>query len=207
MHEVCGSDKAYGRGVPKLWKDTVEAHRRDVSAAILDAAWALAQERGVRGVTMGLVAENAGISRATLYKYFPGIEEILLAAHQDHVARHLAAVAAAQSNAASPREAVLAMLSGYARICFHREHAARPEMHGLVHAGPQHARNQSAVHDLFAQAMRDAQEVAQVRSDVGSKELAAFAVGALDAAATVSNEPDVERLVRLVAEALHLARP
>jgi AcrR family transcriptional regulator len=207
MHDVRGSDKAYGRGVPKLWKDTVEAHRRDVRAAILDAAWTLAQERGVRGVTMGLVAENAGISRATLYKYFPGIEEILRAAHKDHVARHLTALAAAQSNAASPREALLAMLSGYARICFHRDRAASAEMHGLVHAGPQHARNQSAIHDLFTQAVRDAQAVAQVRSDMGAKELAAFAVSALDTAATASNEPDVEHLVRLVAEALHLARP
>jgi AcrR family transcriptional regulator len=205
MHDVSGSDKAYDQGVPKLWKDTVEAHRRDVRAAIVDAAWTLAQERGVRGVTMGLVAENAGISRATLYKYFPGIEEILLAAHEDHVARHLAALAAARTNAASPQEALIAMLSGYARICFHRDRAASAEIHGIVHAGRQHARNQSAVHDLFSQAMRDAQAVAQVRSDMGAKELAAFSVSALDAAATASNEPDLERLVRLVAEALHLA--
>jgi AcrR family transcriptional regulator len=207
MHDVSERDKAYGRGVPKLWKDTVEAHRRDVRAAILDAAWNLAQERGVRGVTMGVVAENAGISRATLYKYFPGVEEILLAAHEDHVAQHLAALAAAQDNAASPREALLAMLTGYARICFHRDRAASAEMHGLVHAGPEHARNVSAVHDLFTEAMRDAQAAAQVRSDLGSKELAAFAVSALDAAAAATNAPAVERLVRLVAEALHLARP
>lgn len=207
MQDVSGRDKAYGQGVPKLWKDTVEAHRRDVRAAILDAAWTLAQELGVRGVTMGLVADNAGISRATLYKYFAGIEEILLAAHEDHVARHLAALAAARSNAASPQEALLAMLSGYAQICFHRDRAASAEMHGLLHAGVQHARNQSAVHDLFAQAIRDTQAVAQVRSDQGARELASFAVSALDAAATASNEPDLERLVRLVAEALHLERP
>lgn len=205
MQSVGGSDKAYGQAVPKLWKDTVEAHRRDVRAAILDAAWTLAQELGVRGVTMGLVAENAGISRATLYKYFAGVQEILLTAHEDHVARHLAALAAARSKAASPQEALIAMLSRYARICFHRDRAASAEIHGMVHAGPQHARNQSAVHDLFAQVIRDAQAVAQVRSDMGAKELAAFSVSALDAAATGYNEPDLERLVRLVAEALHLA--
>jgi AcrR family transcriptional regulator len=193
--------------VPKLWKDTVEAHRRDVRAAILEAAWILAQERGIRGVTMGLVAENAGISRATLYKYFPGVEEILLAAHEDHVAQHLAALAAARADAASPREALLAMLSGYARIRFHRDRAASAEVHGLVHAGPQHARNSSAVHNMFTEAMQDAQAAAQMRNDLGARDLAAFAVGAFDAAATVSDEPALERLVRLVAEALHLARP
>lgn len=192
--------------MPKLWKETVEAHRRDVRAAILEAAWTLANARGVRGITMGLVAESAGISRATLYKYFPGIDEILLAAHEERAARHLADLAAARSNAASPQEALLAMLNNYAGICFHRDKVASPEIHGLVHAGAQHARNQSALHDLFASGLQDAQAVAQVRTDLDAMQLAAFAVSALDAAAAASCGPDIERLVRLVAEALHLAR-
>lgn len=132
MHDV---------STPKLWKETLEEHRRDVRAAILEAAWTLAQERGVRGVAMGLVAEQTGIGRATLYRYFPSVVGILFAAHEDHVARHLASLAAARSNAASNREALLAMRSGYAMICFHRNGAAHTEVHGLVHAGPQHARN------------------------------------------------------------------
>jgi AcrR family transcriptional regulator len=38
---------------------------------------------------MSQVAEETGIGRATLYKYFPDVEAILLAWHERHVAAHL----------------------------------------------------------------------------------------------------------------------
>src|SRR5689334_5409477 len=47
--------------------------------AILDAARTLFAERGVVGFAMGEVAERAGLSRATLYLYWPTREELLLA--------------------------------------------------------------------------------------------------------------------------------
>lgn len=54
--------------------------------------------------------------------------------------------------------------------------------------------------------MQDAQVAAQVRGDLSAQELAAFSVSALDAAATAVSEQAAERLVALVAEALHLER-
>ena len=75
--------------VPKLWNQTIEAHRAAVRDAILETTWALVAEHGLRSVTMSQIAKKTGIGRATLYKYFPDVEAILLAWHQRHVAGHL----------------------------------------------------------------------------------------------------------------------
>jgi AcrR family transcriptional regulator len=72
--------------MPKLWSETIAAHRHTVRETILDATWALVAEHGLLAVTMSQIAEEAGIGRATLYKYFPDVEAILLAWHERHVA-------------------------------------------------------------------------------------------------------------------------
>ncbi|MFE6649759.1 TetR/AcrR family transcriptional regulator [Nocardioides sp. NPDC057772] len=190
--------------MPKLWKDTVAEHRRDVRAAILETAWALARERGVRGVTMGLVAERAGISRATLYKYFRGVDEMLVAGHAEHVAEHLAHLENLRDEARSAGAGLYAMLQGYARICFHRGSSVATDLHGLVHRGEEHQRHSADVTTLFAKAVRGAQECGQVRTDVAAEELAAFSIHALEAAGQASAARAVDRLVDLAAEALHL---
>ena len=71
--------RAYAPGVPRLWNETIEGHRREVSDAIMDSTAALVTEHGLRSVTMSQIAEKTGIGRATLYKYFPRVETILLA--------------------------------------------------------------------------------------------------------------------------------
>lgn len=59
------------------WDDTLDVHRTQQREAIYRAAVELVAEHGLAGVAMADVARRAGISRATLYKYFPGVEEIL----------------------------------------------------------------------------------------------------------------------------------
>ena len=72
----------YTGRVPKLWTDTVAEHRQAVREATLDAAARLVAERGLTSVTMSAIATEAGIGRATLYKYFPDVEAILVAWHE-----------------------------------------------------------------------------------------------------------------------------
>ncbi|MDQ3351430.1 MAG: TetR/AcrR family transcriptional regulator [Actinomycetota bacterium] len=57
--------------------------------AILDATAELIAEHGPVSVAMSAVAERAGIGRATLYKYFPDVEAILVAWHTRDFAEHL----------------------------------------------------------------------------------------------------------------------
>ena len=52
--------------MPRLWNETIEAHRAAVRDAILESTWALVDEHGLRSVTMSQIAEKAGIGRATL---------------------------------------------------------------------------------------------------------------------------------------------
>ncbi len=77
--------------MPRIWTDTLDSHRRQVHDAILDATAELIAERGPLSVAMSAVAERSGIGRATLYKYFPNVESILVAWHArtfaDHVSR------------------------------------------------------------------------------------------------------------------------
>ncbi len=77
--------------MPRLWTETIQTHRNQVRDAILDTMAALVEEQGLLQVTMSQIAEQAGIGRATLYKYFPDIESILLAWHDRQITAHLAA--------------------------------------------------------------------------------------------------------------------
>jgi len=74
--------------MPKIWADTIDTHRRQVNDAILDATAELIAEHGPMSVTMSAIAERVGIGRATLYKYFPDVEAILVAWHARDFAGH-----------------------------------------------------------------------------------------------------------------------
>jgi AcrR family transcriptional regulator len=96
--------------VPKLWNDTIEAHRAAVRDAVLDAAAALIAEHGLTALTMSRIAGNTGIGRATLYKYFPDVEAVLLAWHERQVHQHLTRLIEVRDNASDPTARLHAVL-------------------------------------------------------------------------------------------------
>jgi len=55
-----------------------EQHRQDTRRHIVAAARDLFQSAGFDGTTMEAVAERAGVSRATLFNYFPSKQSLLL---------------------------------------------------------------------------------------------------------------------------------
>src|SRR6266511_3894937 len=125
--------------MPKLWTETIDAHRRAVRDATLNAAAALVAKLGLRAVTMSQIAEDTGIGRATLYKYFSGVEPILLAWHERHVSGHLAHLTKLRDEPGEPAARVRAVLHGYALIAFER-HQHGGELAALgVPWNPQHA--------------------------------------------------------------------
>src|SRR5262245_24638570 len=148
--------------MPKLWTRTIAQHHEEVRIAIFSTTAALVAERGVTGVTMSLVAEKAGIGRATLYKYFADVGAILAAWHEEHVAWHLARLAEVRDKATGAAERLEAVLAEYALIAHQRgrghhaggEHAHRGPSaggaaggHGAAHAhGPHDADLSALVH-------------------------------------------------------------
>jgi AcrR family transcriptional regulator len=180
--------------VPRLWNDTIEAHRHAVREAILDATWGLVTERGLTSVTMSQIAEETGIGRATLYKYFPDVEAILLAWHERHVAGHLERLAELRERTGEAGERLEAVLGAYARICFHRGHHGT-ELVALLHRGEHVAKPQQQLLELIRDLLAEAARSGHVRDDVAADELASYCLHALAAAGSLPSEDAVDRLV------------
>lgn len=197
---------AYARPVPKLWSETIEAHRREVRDAIVDTTAQLATEHGPLNVTMSQVAEATGIGRATLYKYFPGVEQILHAWHERQVDHHIALVSEIAARDVPPMQRLSAVLGAYARVQRQRaSHGHRPhgpELVAFLHRDHRLAPAEHQLHALLRDLIAQAAEEGQVRSDVGPDELTTFCLHALDAAGAAPSNAAAERLVGLTLDGL-----
>ena len=191
--------------MPKLWNETIEAHRREVRDAILGATWALVTEHGLASVTMSQIAEQAGIGRATLYKYYPDVEAILVAWHQRHVAGHLDHLTDLRAAAGDPGERLEAVLEAYALICHHRAHHG-PGLVTLLHRGEHVARAEQQLVDLVGELLAEAVESGELRDDVDPAELATYCVHALSAAGSLPSTASVRRLVAVTLAGLRSPR-
>jgi AcrR family transcriptional regulator len=60
------------------WDDTLSEHRQRQAEHIAASAMAIIARDGVSALTMSAIADEAGISRQTLYKYFPDVDAVLL---------------------------------------------------------------------------------------------------------------------------------
>jgi AcrR family transcriptional regulator len=189
------ADVAYSGTVPKLWNETVEAHRRAVRDATLDATAALVAEHGLASVTMSQIAETTGIGRATLYKYFPDIESILIAWHDRQVTGHLEQLVEVRDRAGDARARLEAVLKAYALICHGRPHGT--ELAALVHRGEHLALAQQHLNGFLQDLLTDAAAAGYVRTDVPPDELAAYCSTALAAAGGLPSKAAVRRLVTL----------
>ena len=188
--------------MPRLWNDTIEAHRREVREAILDSTGALVTEHGLLSVTMSQIAGDAGIGRATLYKYFADVETILLAYHERHVRGHLARLAELRDRDGAASERLEAVLEAYALICHHRERHGTNELSALLHRGERVAQAQQQLVDLFRDLLTEAAAASDVRNDIAPAELATYCLHALTAASALPSEASVRRLVRVTVAAL-----
>ena len=185
-------DAPYAGAVPRLWNDTVEAHRRDVREAILEATARLVASRGVRSVTMSEIAEETGIGRATLYKYFADVEAILVAWHERHVHVHLQQLAAIGERPGTAAERLEAVLESYALVIHERD---RSDVAGLLHRQEHAAHAEHQLRSFIASLLVEGADDGDVRSDVAADELAAFCLHALAAARAVPSMAAVRRLV------------
>ncbi len=191
--------------MPKLWRETIEAHRREVRDAIQDITAALAAEQGLTSVTMSQIAEETGIGRATLYKYFPDVEAILAAWHERHVSGHLAHLAEVRDQAGDAGERLEAVLEAYALILNSREHHG-PELAALLHRDEHVAWARRRLSDFIRDLLTDGAETGHVRDDVAPEELAIYCLHALEAASSLPSKAAVRRLVTVTLAGLRPAR-
>ena len=183
--------------MPKLWTETIDAHRRAVRDATLDTTAALVAEHGLRSVTMSQIAELTGIGRATLYKYFPDVEAILAAWHEREIGGHLRQLEAARDAAGDPGARLEAVLSAYALIAHGSRGHHDAELAAVLHRDEQVVRAQHQLHRMICDLIADAVGTGIVRDDVAPDELARFCLHALTAAGTLPSTAAVRRLVGL----------
>jgi AcrR family transcriptional regulator len=183
--------------VPKLWNETIEAHRRSVRDAIVETTAGLVAERGPRSVTMSQIAEETGIGRATLYKYFSDVEAILVAWHERQIAAHLDYLAEVRDRADSVGERLEAVLEAYALIS-HDAHGHRNrELAAFLHRHEHVTRAEQRLRKLIRDLLADGAKRGEVRDDVAPDELATYCLHALAAAASVPSRSAARRLVQI----------
>jgi len=188
--------------MPRLWSDTIDAHRREVTDAILNTTAALAKD-GLLSVTMSQIAEQTGIGRATLYKYFPDIESILVAWHEREIAAHLEQLAHARDQASDPAEQLEAVLTAFAlshRARTQHDNEVAALLHRLDHVGQAEQQLREMIRDLLAEGA----ESGVIRSDVDPDELAGYCLHAVTAACGLPAEAAVTRLVTVILAGIHL---
>jgi AcrR family transcriptional regulator len=184
--------------VPKLWKETIEAHRREVRDAVMDTTVALVIEHGLLSVTMSQVAEETGIGRATLYKYFPDVEEILAAWHERQIAAHLQYLADVRDQAGDAGERLKVVLEAYALISHESRGHHDTELAAFLHRDEQVARAQQQLLDMIRDLLAEGAENGDVRGDVAPDELATYCLHALAAASSLRSKAAVRRLVTVI---------
>ena len=200
--------------MPRLWTETIEAHRRQARHAILDTTAELVAQHGLLSVTMSRIAEETGIGRATLYKYFSDVESILLVWHERRIGAHLEHLSRIREEAADPHARLRAVLEAYALIDHehhgsdeHHRHLQDPALSSLLHRGGHVARARrklsAMVRDLIAEAVR----TGEVREDVPPAELANYCLSALEAARTLRSKAAVRRLVGVTLAGLRPGPP
>ncbi|MFI5875348.1 TetR/AcrR family transcriptional regulator [Streptomyces sp. NPDC051445] len=180
--------------MPKLWNETIEEHKRAVRDAVLETAAALVAEQGLRGVTMSRIAEESGIGRATLYKYFPDVESIMAAWHERQIAAHLDELAGLRDRAGTPGERLEAVLERYAFIQQQR-HGHGGELSALLHRGDHVGHAEQHLRHFIRGLLVEGVQAGQVRGDVIPDELAGYCLHALAGAGALTSKAAVRRLV------------
>ena len=191
-------DVTYDICVPKLWNDTIAAHREAVREAILETTAALAAAHGVRSVTMSQIAEDVGIGRATLYKYFSDVDSILRAWHDRQIRAHLSHLADVRDRAHTPDERLMAVLRAYAGIVHQSRNHHESELAAFLHEDHQVEDADQHLRAMLRHLLAAATDAGDVRSDVPPEELATFCMSALEGARTASTQAAVRRLVSVV---------
>ena len=181
--------------MPRLWKETIEAHRRDVRDAILDATARLVAEHGLRSVTMSQIAEETGIGRATLYKYFPSVDAILFAWHERQIAGHLEFLAEVRDRSRDPAERLEAVLEAYALIRHEAHGHHNRELAAFLHRDEQVAGAERRLREMIEALLAEGAERGDFRDDVAPNELASYCIHALAAASALRSKLAVRRLV------------
>jgi AcrR family transcriptional regulator len=181
--------------MPKLWNETIDAHRAAVRDAVLDTTAAMVADQGLLSVTMSQIAEETGIGRATLYKYFSDVEAILLAWHERQISAHLEYLAQVRDQASGAGGRLKAVLEAFALISYDSRGHRDTEFAAFLHRDDQVSQAQHKLHNMIRDLLTEGAKSSDLRHDVAPDELASYCLYALAAASSLPTKAAVLRLV------------
>jgi len=188
--------------MPRLWTQTIEAHRREVREAILDTTSALAAEQGLLAITMSEIAEKTGIGRATLYKYFPDVEAILGAWHERQIAEHFRYLTEVRDKLTDPGQRLKAVLEAFALLSLEFHGHGDAEFAALLHQGKHVMHAQHRLHGMVEDLLAQLAKTGDIRDDIAPTELATYCLHALTAAGSLESKGAIKRLVEITVSGL-----
>ncbi|MEV4620835.1 TetR/AcrR family transcriptional regulator [Asanoa sp. NPDC049573] len=181
--------------MPKIWSQTIEAHRDAVREATVKATAALVAKHGLTGVTMSQIAKDTGIGRATLYKYFPDVESILRAWHDRQIDQHLQELVKIRDQTTGAAERLEAVLTAYAAAISHRR-AHDTDIADMLHHGEHVAAAHQRLREFVEALIADAAAIGAARQDIPADELTLYSLHALAAATRLHDPAAVHRLIK-----------
>ena len=189
--------------VPKIWERTVDEHRDAVREAIAKATASVLHRRGLAGFTMSAIAEEAGISRATLYRYAKDTDAAIALWQKYGIELHLEQLTKIASEA-PPEVRLQIVLEQYA---LNRQRRHGPP--GIDHAHPpttiDPARSQVTV--ILTELIEAERYAGRLPTGASDAELAVFAMSALEAAVIADSPAAARRVATLVLAALRADPP
>jgi AcrR family transcriptional regulator len=169
---------------------------------VLRTAVRVVAEEGLE-VSLGRIAQRAGVGAGTVYRHFPSKEILLEAVLAEHV-EDLAAAADRWAARAAPGDALLGFLLEVIEKSAGRKHvcdalaASKGWPRAMLAGAAQRFR------EALGRLLRDAKQTGAIRADVRADDLAALAVGGT---ALCSAHRDPARGLRLVRLQLDKLRP
>jgi AcrR family transcriptional regulator len=117
---------------------------------ILDGSYELFSQRGVQGVGVNEVIENAGVAKATLYRHFPSKDDLVLAFLERREVRwtHEFVEAGAKSRGSTPEEQLLAIFDVFDGWFRREDFEACSFINVLLEMGPDHPAGTASVRHL-----------------------------------------------------------
>lgn len=101
-----------------------QARGETTAAKVLDAALALAAERGLAALTVQDLSARSGVSMGSLYHHFGSRDGVVFALYRRSLEKMLEAITAEVLPCATPREGVMALVAAYLRwVKRHRSEA------------------------------------------------------------------------------------
>lgn len=173
--------------------ETLDAHRQEVLEAILRATSTLVERQGLRSLTMSKIAEDAGVSRATLYRYFSDVEAILVVWHDAQITAHLEELTAVRDRA-EPGERLAAVL-GRTQCCRAGHTDTTTPISRPCCIVTTVSSTLATGCGAWSASSSATTPTGSVRRDVPPNELAAYCLHAVRAAAELTSEAAVRRLV------------